>query len=161
MLPWWLSGKESTWWFSRCAYDPWVRKIPLEKKMATYPSILAGRAHGQKSLEGYSPWGQKRVGYDLATCCSVAQSCTSLCHPMDCSTPDFPVLHHHLEFAQTHIHLVSHAIQSSHPLSLPSPSAINHSQHQGLFNESMNQLFASGGQSFGASSSVSVLLMNI
>ena len=159
MLPWWLSGKESTWWFSRCAYDPWVRKIPLEKKMATYPSILAGRAHGQKSLEGYSPWGQKRVGYDLATCCSVAQSCTSLCHPMDCSTPDFPVLHHHLEFAQTHIHWVADAIQSSSSSVIPFSSCLQSFPASVSF--LMSQLFTSSGQSNWASTSASVLPINV
>ena len=53
-----------------------------------------------------------------------------LCNPMDCSTPGFPVLHYLLEFAQTQ---VSEAIQPSHPLSSPSPPALNFSQHQGLF----------------------------
>ena len=53
--------------------------------------------------------------------------------PMDCSTPGFPVLHHLLEFAQTHVHWVSDAIQPSHPLLPPSPPALNLSQHQGLF----------------------------
>ena len=51
---------------------------------------------------------------------------------MDCSTPGFPVLHHLLEFAQTHVHWVDDAIQSSRPLSSPSPLAFNLSQHQGL-----------------------------
>ena len=64
-------------------------------------------------------------------CCSVAQSCLTLCDPMDCSMPGFPVLHYLPEFAQTHVHLVSDAIQSSHRLS--SPSAFSLSQHQGLF----------------------------
>ena len=54
---------------------------------------------------------------------------------MDCSMPGFPVLHHLLEFAQTHIHWVSGAIQLSHPLSSPSPPAFNLSQHQGFSNE--------------------------
>ena len=49
-------------------------------------------------------------------CCSVAQSCLTLCDPMDHSTPGFPVLHHLLEFAQTHVHWVGDAIQPSHPL---------------------------------------------
>ena len=53
--------------------------------------------------------------------------------PMDCSTPRFPVLYHLPEFAQTHIHWVSNAIQPSRPLSSPSPPAFNLSQHQGLF----------------------------
>ena len=52
---------------------------------------------------------------------------------MDCSTPGFPVLHHHLEVAQTHVHWVSDVMQPSHPLSSPSPLALNLSQHQGLF----------------------------
>ena len=55
-------------------------------------------------------------------CCSVAQSCLTLCDPMDCSMPGFPVLHHLPEFAQTHIHWVSDAIQPSHPLSSLLPS---------------------------------------
>ena len=64
---------------------------------------------------------------------SVAQSYPTLCDPMDCSMPDFPVFHHVLEFAQTHVHWVSDAIQPSHLLSLPSPPALNLSQHQDLF----------------------------
>ena len=56
-----------------------------------------------------------------------------LCDPMDCSTPGFPVLHHLLERAQTHVHQVGDAIQPSHPLSSPSPPALNLSQHQGLY----------------------------
>ena len=52
---------------------------------------------------------------------------------MDCSTPGFPVLHYLPEFAQTHVHWVGDAIQPSHPLLSPSPSALNLSQHQGLF----------------------------
>ena len=66
-------------------------------------------------------------------CCSVAQWCLTLCDPMDCSTPGFPVHHQLLEFAQTHTHWVSNAIQSSHPLSSPSTPAFNLSQYQGLF----------------------------
>ena len=52
---------------------------------------------------------------------------------MDCSTPDFPMLHHLPDFAQTHIHWVGDAIQPSHPLLSPSPPDFNLSQHQGLF----------------------------
>ena len=64
---------------------------------------------------------------------SVTQSCPTLCDPMNCSTPGLP-LHHQLpEFTQTHVHLVSDAIQPSQPLSSPSPPALNPSQHQGLF----------------------------
>ena len=69
----------------------------------------------------------------LAGCCSVVKSCLTLRNPGDCSTPGFPVLHHLLELAQTHVHWVSAAIQSSCPLSSPSPPALNLSQHQGVF----------------------------
>ena len=64
---------------------------------------------------------------------SVAQSCPTLCDPMDCSTPGLPVHHQLPEFTQTHVHWVSDAIQPSHPLSSPSPPAFNLSQYQGLF----------------------------
>ena len=64
---------------------------------------------------------------------SVAQSCLTLCDPMDRSTPGFPVHHKLPELAQTHVHRVGDAIQPSHPLSPPSPPAFNISQHQGLF----------------------------
>ena len=64
---------------------------------------------------------------------SVAQSCPTLCDPMNCSMPGLPVHHQLLEFTQTHIHLVSDAIQPSHPRSSPSPPAPNPSQHQRLF----------------------------
>ena len=64
---------------------------------------------------------------------SVAQSCPTLCDPMNRSTPSLPVHHQLLEFAQTHVHRVSDAIQLSHPLSSPSPSVPNPSQHQSLF----------------------------
>ena len=64
---------------------------------------------------------------------SVAQSCPTLCDPMNRSTPGLPVHHQLLEFTETHIHRVSDAIQPSHPLSSPSPPAPNPSQHQSLF----------------------------
>ena len=64
---------------------------------------------------------------------SVTQLCPTLWDPMNSSTPGFPVHHQLPEFTQTHIHQVSDAIQSSHPLSSPSPPAPNPSQHQGLF----------------------------
>ena len=64
---------------------------------------------------------------------SVAQSCPTLCDPMNRSTPGLPVHHQLPEFTQTHVHRVSEAIQPSHPLSSPSPPALNPSKHQGLF----------------------------
>ena len=64
---------------------------------------------------------------------SVAQSCPTLCNPMNRSTPGLPVHHQLPESTQTHVHQVGDAIQPSHPLSSPSPPALNLSQHQGLF----------------------------
>ena len=71
----------------------------------------------------------------LLTCqfSSVAQSCPSLCDPMDCSTPGLPVHCQLPEFTQTHVHWGSDAIQPSHLLSSPSPPDFNLLQHQGLF----------------------------
>ena len=67
---------------------------------------------------------------------SVTQSCLTLFDLMDCSMPGFPVHHQLPELAQTHVHQVGDAIQPSHPLSSPSPPALNPSQHWGLSNES-------------------------
>ena len=67
---------------------------------------------------------------------SVAQSCPTLCDPMNRSMPGLPVHHQLLEFTETHIHRVSDAIQPFHPLSSPSPPASNPSQHQSFSNES-------------------------
>ena len=90
---------------------------------------------------------------------SVAQSCPTLCDPMDCSTPGLTVLHQLPELAQTQVHRVGDAIQPSHPLSSPSPPAFNLSQHQGLFQwvSSLHQV----DQVLGVSASASVLPMNI
>ena len=66
-------------------------------------------------------------------CSSVAQSCLTLCDPMNHSTSGLPVHHQLPEVTQTHVHRVSDAIQPSHPLSSPSPPASNPSQDQSLF----------------------------
>ena len=63
--------------------------------------------------------------------------CLTLCDAIDCSTPGFPILHYLPELAQTHVLRVSNAIQPFHPLSSLSPPALNLSQHQGLFKESV------------------------
>ena len=97
--------------------------------------------------------------WDFCFChCSVAQSCPTLCEFVDCSAPGFPVLHHLLELAQTHV--FESVMPANHPilcrplLLLPSISPAS-----GSF--LMSWLFASGGQSVGTSASISVLLMNI
>ena len=66
-------------------------------------------------------------------CCWVAKSGLTLCDPMGCSTPIFPVLHHLPELAQNHVHWVGNAIQPSYPLSPSSALAFNLSQPRGLF----------------------------
>ena len=86
---------------------------PLEKGMANHFSILALRTQCQLS--------------------SAAQSCPTLCNPMNHGMPGLPVHHQLLEFTQTHVPQVGDAIQPSHPLSSPSPPAFNPSEHQGLF----------------------------
>ena len=88
---------------------------------------------------------------------SVAQSCPTLCDPMNCSMPGLPIHHQLPEFTQTHVHQVGDAMQQSHPLSSPSPPAPNASQHQSF---PMSQLFAWGGQSIGVSALASVLPKN-
>ena len=76
---------------------------------------------------------------------------------MDCSTPVLPVLHHLLDFAQTHVQWVGNAIQPSHSLLFPSPPAFSLSA---LGSFPMSQFFTSGWQSIGVSESASVLPMN-
>ena len=73
------------------------------------------------------------LNWKYCCCYSVTKLCLTLCDPIDCSTLGVPVIHYLLEFVQTHVHWVDDAIQPSHPLSPPSPPALNLSQHQGLF----------------------------
>ena len=108
-----------------------------------------GDGEGQGNLACCSPWGHKEldttewlnnnniyIKYSEISCCccfSLTESCPTLCDPMDCTTPGFPVLHHLPEFAQTHVHWVGDAIQLSYSMSSPSPPVFNLSQYQGLF----------------------------
>ena len=89
-------------------------------------------------------------------CCSVAQSCLTLCNSMDCSTPGFPVLNHFPEFAQTHIHWCHPTISSAGALFF---FCLHSFPASGSF--PVSWLFASDGQSTEASVSASVLPMNI
>ena len=86
-----------------------------------------------------------------ACCCSVAQSCLTLCHPMDCSLPGFPVLQHFAELAQTRVHWVSDAIKPSH--SLPPPFLLP-SIFPSIRVFPMSWFFVSRGQTIRASASV-------
>ena len=91
-----------------------------------------------------------------------AQSCLTLCDPINCSMPGLPVHQQLQEPTQTHVHRVTDAIQPSHPLSSPSLPAPNPSQHQGLFQwvNSSPKSGQWGSQSIGVSASASVLPMN-
>ena len=100
-------------------------------------------------------------------CCLVAQSCLTLCDPMDCSTRGFFVLHYLLEFIQTHIHWTESKLISIDPwvrfnrLILCHPLLLLPSTFSSIRSFPVSQLFASGGQSIGVSASASVLPMNI
>ena len=128
---------------------PLVYQTSLQSPVSTAPRVILKDTVQQCHS---SAW--------LSTCCSVTKLCLTLCDPMHCSMPGFPILHHLQEFAQTHVHWVRDAIQQSHPLSPSSPP----SQYQSFpVSESfpMSWFFTSGGQSTGASASASVLPMNI
>ena len=62
-LPWWFNGKESTSKCRRCGFNPWIRKIPLKKEMATHSSILAWEIPWTEE-PGRSPWGCKIVRHN-------------------------------------------------------------------------------------------------
>ena len=89
------------------------------EEMTAYVHKMAWQSSSSEAWV-YSQWN--------LCCCSITKSCLTLCDPMDCSTPGFPVLHYLPEFAQNHVHWVSDAIQPTHPLSPPSPPALSLSQ---------------------------------
>src|SRR5574337_706167 len=96
---------------------------------------MGGDENSSKKSQFY-PYTE-RPAFQILKCClqfsSVAQSCLTLHDPMNRSTPGLPVHHQLPEFTQTHVHGVGDVIQPSHPLSSPSPPALNPSQHQSLF----------------------------
>ena len=114
-------------WFPKYSSE----NLWAEKWSFPFPSTLQwwGRITIDPPIQKEKTGGTQTL---LFCCCSAAKLCPTLCDPIDCSTPGFPVLHCLPEFAQTHIHWVSNAIQSSYPLSPPS-LALNLSQHEGLF----------------------------
>ena len=120
--------------WGRTGFNPWVGKIPWRREKLPTPVFWPGEFHGLYSPWGCKEWTQLREFHThlLTQFHSVAQSCPTLCDPMDCSTPGLPVHHQLPEFTQTHVHWIGDAIQLSHPLLSPSP-AFSLSQEQGLF----------------------------
>ena len=135
---------------------PWLVIIKLAFWLVWFSLNIAC-----SSFEGWSHWtGMEKESLHkfMWICCSITKSCSTLCGPMDCSTPGFPVLHYLLEFAQTHIHWLGDAIQPSHPV-VPFSSNLQSFPASGSF--PMSWLFASGGQTIGASASASIIPMNV
>ena len=125
-----------------------------------------GRQEGTKVLPTRfsmlcPPEGQHVCHFSSVQFSSVAQSCPTLCDPMNYSTPGLPFHHQLLEFTQTEVHRVRDAIQPSHPLSSPLPPAPNtHPPSIRVFSKESTQLFVWGDQSTGVSALVSFLPKN-
>ena len=114
-------------WSTECFTPPWISLGVVEGQQCGSMGFNVCRVRWQMPLL-LSHW--QSLSDQIR---SVAQSCPTLCDPMNCNTPGLPVHHQLPEFTQTHVHRVSEAIQPSHPLSSPSPPAPNPSQHQSLF----------------------------
>ena len=113
--------------------------LPLRRNQAEFGTLPSHRPAGQNQ-SGEGAWlqvGTQVPGHDSVQFSSVTQLCPTLCDPMDCSTPDFPVHHKLPEFTQTHVHRVGDAIQTSHPLSSSSPPAFYLSHIRVISNKSV------------------------
>ena len=112
-----------------------LSSVSLEKISVVQTSAVKSRKkrYSHRWLEKLLTWGIIFNMFSSVQFSSVAQSCLTLCDPMDCCMPGLPVHHQLPELTQTLVHRVSDAIQPSHPLSSPSPLAVNLSQQQGLF----------------------------
>ena len=133
-VSWSRLGSEELLYYSVCflcfSFDQWVSwacvlhrdsRVSREKKKKKTEICESS----QSCIVLYCTYGSDQFS-------SVAQMYQTLCDPVDNSTQSFPVHHQLPELTQTHVHWVSDAIQPSHPLSSPSPPALNLSQHQGL-----------------------------
>ena len=120
---------QKVWYIHTEEYHSAIKKNKTMAFLATWwkKSYDQPRQHIQKQRHYFANKGPS------SQFSSVAQSCPTLCNPMNHSTPGLPVHHQLLEFSQTHVHRVSDAIQPSHPLWSLSPPAPNPSQHQSLF----------------------------
>ena len=106
------------------------QRFPFQTALVSICVILGMRLRGQSFPKGLCCMAVLEASVQFS---SVAQSCPTLCDPMNRSTPGLPVHHQLPEFTQTHVHRVDDAIQPSHPLLSPSSPALDPSQHQSLF----------------------------
>ena len=120
--------------------DHHFSKLPLICFLSLQISLLFLEFHVNAIIQSVLFFSQLSLYSSFCCGCLVNKLCLTLCNPMDCSMPGFPVLHYLPEFPQTHVHWFYDAILPSHP---------------------MTQLFASRGRSIGASASASALPMNI
>ena len=122
--------------------------------------VIPVGCQGTQCFKVVNEWKESTIfplSYTDYCCCSVAHSCLTLCSPVDCSSPGFPVLHYLPELAQTHVHLS----QWCHPTILYRPFSSCPQSFPASGSFPMSWLFTSGGQRIGVSASVSVLPMNI
>ena len=121
------------WWCYAVRYSKGVwDAIDSRYEVLNEGMILAWRIEEGKRLNHVDIWVKTILNKGIQFS-SVAQSCLTLCDPMNCSTPGLPVHHQLPESTQTYVHWISDAIQPFHFLPSPSPPALNLSQHQGLF----------------------------
>ena len=115
---------------SMCPRTLFLRKTANGDQTPLSPNLKSPRSRACKTFRLSTLAESQFSSVQLS---SFSQLCPTLCDPMDCSTPGFPVHHQLPKLAQTHVHHVSDAIQPSHPLSSPSRPIFNLFQHQGLF----------------------------
>ena len=144
------SGKEPACHCRRCkrhGFNPWIGKIPWKRAWQPIAVFLPGESHRQRSLVGYSPWGNKELDRTDVTLAGMhshlpfiskirsdqSSVVSDSLRPHESQHARPPCPSPLPEFTETHVHRVSDAIQPSHPLSSPSPPAPNPSQHQSLF----------------------------
>ena len=113
--------------------QPWLKHLSMHHAEQVHKLWFAKPFYGLWHLIGEVQHGDPLILTLRFQFSSVAQSCPTLCDPMNCSTPGLPVHHELPEFTQTHSHRVGDAIQPSHPLSSPFPPAPYVSQNQSLF----------------------------
>ena len=126
---WWWTGRPGVLQSigsQRVRHD-WATEMNWTELM---PATGFVRDHESLAVDCWSYNVLHRLAFHLLF---IRQSCPTLCDPIDCSKPGLPVPHHLLEMAQVHVHCIGDAIQPSHPLTPSSPSALDLSQRQRLF----------------------------